>query len=57
MFCRGEVFDTQLILAEVIPLATAIQFISDQSERRHWKIIFIPMARCRYTRHEKARQA
>jgi hypothetical protein len=45
MSCRGEVFDALLKPAVTNPLVTAIQFVSDESERDHRENTVMPKVR------------
>ncbi len=55
MSCRGEVFDALLKPAVTNPLVTAIQFVSDESERDHRENTVMPKIR-RCPGYEKFRQ-
>ena len=54
MFSRDEVFDTLLKPAITNPLVTAIQFVSDESEKEIWESTVLPkILKC--AGHEKVR--
>ena len=55
MFCRDEVFDALLKPAVTNPLVTAIQFVSDESERDHRENTVMPKVR-QCPGYEKVRQ-
>ena len=55
MSCRGEVFDALLKPAVTNPLVTAIQFVSDESERDHRENTIMPKVR-QCPGYEKVRQ-